>query len=83
MERARKYNTDIPMVLPHERVFPVQIGSQLFRLSGASISSDGKCLQDIFAMSPVFFWRKSLNVYLRWRNTAGKMTILSDFEEIC
>jgi hypothetical protein len=42
------------MVLPHERVFPVQIGSQLFRLSGASISSDGKCLQDIFAMSPVF-----------------------------
>lgn len=39
---ARKMNTDIPDILPHERVFPIQIGSELFRLSGASISSDGK-----------------------------------------
>ncbi|TVY71467.1 Uncharacterized protein LSUE1_G007956 [Lachnellula suecica] len=39
---ARKLNTDIPEILPHERVFPIQIGSDLFRLSGASISSDGK-----------------------------------------
>ena len=39
--QARKYNTDIPNILPHERVFPIQIGSELFRLSGASISSDG------------------------------------------
>ena len=38
---ARKWNTDIPKILPHERVFPIQIGSELFRLSGASISSDG------------------------------------------
>lgn len=37
----RKYNTNIPHILPHERVFPIQIGSELFRLSGASISSDG------------------------------------------
>ncbi len=37
----RKWNTDIPHILPHERVFPIQIGSELFRLSGASISSDG------------------------------------------
>ncbi|KAH6680238.1 BTB/POZ domain-containing protein [Halenospora varia] len=37
---ARKMNTDIPNILPHERVFPIQIGSELFRLSGASISSD-------------------------------------------
>jgi hypothetical protein len=27
--------------LPPEKVFPIQIGSELFRLSGASISSDG------------------------------------------
>jgi hypothetical protein len=40
---ARKWNTDIPNILPHERVFPIQIGSELFRLSGASISSDGMC----------------------------------------
>jgi hypothetical protein len=39
--RARKWNTDIPNILPHERVFPIQIGCELFRLSGASISSDG------------------------------------------
>lgn len=29
-------------ILPPEKVFPIQIGSELFRLSGASISSDGK-----------------------------------------
>jgi hypothetical protein len=29
-------------VLPASKVFPIQIGSELFRLSGASISSDGK-----------------------------------------
>jgi hypothetical protein len=32
---------EIPHVLPHEKVFPIQIGSKLFRLSGASLSSDG------------------------------------------
>jgi hypothetical protein len=35
----------IPNILPHEKVFPIQIGSELFRLSGASISSDGMCSQ--------------------------------------
>ncbi|KAF8462895.1 hypothetical protein BDZ91DRAFT_732637 [Kalaharituber pfeilii] len=34
------YFPDIPRILPHERVFPIQIGSELFRLSGASICSD-------------------------------------------
>lgn len=29
-------------ILPAGKVFPIQIGSELFRLSGASISSDGK-----------------------------------------
>lgn len=28
-------------ILPAEKVFPIQIGSELFRLSGASIASDG------------------------------------------
>ncbi|KAG0644233.1 hypothetical protein HOY80DRAFT_182940 [Tuber brumale] len=31
---------EIPRILPHEKVFPIQIGGELFRLSGASISSD-------------------------------------------
>lgn len=30
-------------ILPHEKVFPIQIGTELFRLSGASLSSDGEC----------------------------------------
>ncbi|KAM3065825.1 hypothetical protein ACMFMG_009950 [Clarireedia jacksonii] len=38
--QARKYNTDIPDMLPHEKVFPIQIGTELFKLSGASLSSD-------------------------------------------
>ena len=33
-----------PSILPPEKVFPIQIGSELFRLSGASISSDGNAL---------------------------------------
>jgi len=32
----------IPKLLPHERVFPIQIGCEVFKLSGASISSDGE-----------------------------------------
>ncbi|TGO42229.1 hypothetical protein BHYA_0011g00630 [Botrytis hyacinthi] len=39
---ARSWNTDIPSHLPHEKVFPIQIGTELFRLSGASLSSDAK-----------------------------------------
>lgn len=34
----------IPRILPHERVFPIQIGCELFKLSGASLSSDGTSL---------------------------------------
>jgi hypothetical protein len=34
--------TKVPHILPHERVFPIQIGGDLFKLSGASISSDGE-----------------------------------------
>jgi hypothetical protein len=41
-EPPRKMPPDIPHILPHEKVFPIQIGSELFRLSGASISSDGQ-----------------------------------------
>lgn len=40
-EPTRASFTDVPHILPHEKVFSIQIGSQLFRLSGASISSDG------------------------------------------
>ena len=39
---ARAAKGDIAVILPHERVFRIQIGSELFTLSGASLSSDGK-----------------------------------------
>ncbi|KAK9323565.1 hypothetical protein V1517DRAFT_320205 [Lipomyces orientalis] len=33
-------NMNIPRILPHEKVFSIQVGDTLFRLSGASLSSD-------------------------------------------
>ncbi|KAK2021062.1 BTB/POZ domain-containing protein [Colletotrichum zoysiae] len=38
--RDEAHVVKIPHILPHERVFPIQIGNELFKLSGASISSD-------------------------------------------
>jgi hypothetical protein len=40
-------------ILPAGKVFPIQIGSELFRLSGASLASDGKHALDV--------WRGSSN----------------------
>ncbi|KAK9478911.1 hypothetical protein V1514DRAFT_279500 [Lipomyces japonicus] len=34
-------NINIPRILPHEQVFSIQVGDSMFRLSGASLSSDG------------------------------------------
>jgi hypothetical protein len=41
-ENDVQLHSKIPKILPHERVFPIQIGSELFKLSGASLSSDGE-----------------------------------------
>lgn len=41
-------NTTTSLALPARKVFPIQIGDKLFRLSGASISSDGEFLEGIF-----------------------------------
>lgn len=40
-ESSTQLVSKIPLILPHERVFPIQIGTELFKLSGASLSSDG------------------------------------------
>jgi hypothetical protein len=39
--RIAEISSKLITVLPAGKVFPIQIGSELFRLSGASISSDG------------------------------------------
>jgi hypothetical protein len=41
--RIAEVASHLTTVLPAGKVFPIQIGSDLFRLSGASISSDGEC----------------------------------------
>ncbi|KAF2148372.1 hypothetical protein K461DRAFT_282819 [Myriangium duriaei CBS 260.36] len=40
LERTIVESDNGPMALPANQVFPIQVGSKLFRLSGASISSD-------------------------------------------
>lgn len=52
----RKLQPDIPHILPHEKVFPIQIGSELFRLSGASISSDGQYFSYMSCYSYLVLW---------------------------
>jgi hypothetical protein len=43
-QKRRILEAPAPSFLPAGKVFPVQIGSELFRLSGASISSDGNAM---------------------------------------
>lgn len=40
VEISDEYDPRIPIVLPHEKVFSVQVGYRLFRISGLSLSSD-------------------------------------------
>ena len=35
------FDPNIPQILPHENMYKIQIGSTLFKISGASLSSDG------------------------------------------
>lgn len=39
-EATKEFDVEIPKVLPHSRVYQIQVGSKLFKLSGASLSSD-------------------------------------------
>ncbi|CCD27005.1 Mrx16p NDAI_0J01130 [Naumovozyma dairenensis CBS 421] len=35
------FDPNIPQILPYDKMYKIQIGSKLFRISGASLSSDG------------------------------------------
>lgn len=37
----RPFDPSIPNLLPHENMYKIQVGSRLFQISGASLSSDG------------------------------------------
>ncbi|KAL6945299.1 hypothetical protein ACO0QE_002749 [Hanseniaspora vineae] len=39
-DKSLAFNPEIPHVLPHERMYKLQIGNKMFLLSGASLSSD-------------------------------------------
>ncbi|ODQ65632.1 hypothetical protein NADFUDRAFT_23776, partial [Nadsonia fulvescens var. elongata DSM 6958] len=39
-EPTGNFDPTIPIVLPHEQVYSIQVGTKLFKLSGASLSSD-------------------------------------------
>ncbi|KAL3234972.1 Uncharacterized protein RNJ44_02760 [Nakaseomyces bracarensis] len=36
-----QFDPNIPQILPHERMYRIQVGKQLFKISGASLNSDG------------------------------------------
>ncbi|KAI5965701.1 uncharacterized protein KGF55_001063 [Candida pseudojiufengensis] len=40
IQTFEEYDPSVPLVLPHEKVYSMQVGYKLFRLSGLSLSSD-------------------------------------------
>lgn len=40
VQALEEYDPSVPMVLPHDKVYSIQVGYKLFRLSGLSLSSD-------------------------------------------
>ncbi|KAH7580913.1 Uncharacterized protein AO441_003997 [Nakaseomyces glabratus] len=36
-----QFDPNIPEILPHEKMYRIQVGKQLFKISGASLNSDG------------------------------------------
>lgn len=39
-ELSNEFDPSIPVILSHEKIYSIQVGEKLFRLSGASLSSD-------------------------------------------
>ena len=72
-----RHDTSTTMALPARNVFPIQVGDQLFRLSGASISSDGQssttCDTDLTSIRLTFPQR--LHTFLAFsKSSSGRMT---------
>ncbi|KAI0461499.1 hypothetical protein LJB42_000796 [Komagataella kurtzmanii] len=41
IQSVNEFDPSIPKLLPHERMYSIQVGDRLFAISGASLSSDG------------------------------------------
>ena len=54
LRKSATTQSSLPPLLPTEKVFPIQIGSEVFRLSGASIASDGMFFSSFFDLALTF-----------------------------
>lgn len=52
MEVLQEVDASIPDYLPHDKVFPIRVGQKVFRISGASLLSDGPSYFTTFFSQP-------------------------------
>lgn len=52
LELSEEFDPRIPVILPHEKIYSIQVGTKEFRLSGASLSSDAPSYFTAFFLNP-------------------------------
>ncbi|EMG48415.1 hypothetical protein SBY92_003308 [Candida maltosa Xu316] len=84
---TEEYNPQVPPILPHEKVYSIQVGYKLFRLSGLSLSSDAPSYFTKFFEQPdneekiLFFDRNPLIFEKIYNHLQGySININNDFE---
>ena len=55
VQSSEEYNPEVPPILPHEKIYSIQVGYRLYRLSGLSLSSD----------APSYFTKFSNNLKMK------------------
>ncbi|CAK9440970.1 uncharacterized protein LODBEIA_P48390 [Lodderomyces beijingensis] len=82
-----EYDPAVPVVLPHEKVYSIQVGYKLFRLSGLSLSSDSPSYFTKFFSHPenkekVLFFDRSPQVFEKIYNhlQGYSINITNDYE---
>lgn len=68
IQTFEEFDPSVPVVLPHEKVYSIQVGYRLFRLSGLSLSSDSPSYFTKFFSEPeneekVLFFDRSPRVF--------------------
>ncbi|KAI5949252.1 hypothetical protein KGF57_004851 [Candida theae] len=87
VETAEEYDPSVPVVLPHEKVYSIQVGYKLFRLSGLSLSSDSpsyftKFFGDEVNEEKVLFFDRSPQIFEKiYSHLQGySINITNDYE---
>lgn len=52
VQSSEEYNPEVPPILPHEKIYSIQVGYRLYRLSGLSLSSDAPSYFTKFFQQP-------------------------------